>query len=856
MVEERKNSFWTQVAGSGMAVDLVVLPCLGLLAYVLFLFRRHFSPLEGAVLVMVMGGLLRVGRRWWEWQRSLSEGGVLRDWQQRILQGGREPLHLPEGLPEDELRAATTLNLVLGELRNTQEELAWVRQSLNREWRDLDELLGTVERGQRVDQEARLRVAAQFATISRGLRVAVEDDFELDLMELDHRLRADQHRFQSQTFQASLGQVNGGLEQFENLLQELHDSFPRLRREEDALGRLADAGLRQGARLSLSVKGLVANAPKLVEENQARQEWLRRFRQSTDEVRDRTESLARRIEAFREESQQRNRTFNTAQGSMNGLDLVAQQTGLLAVNAAILAQQGGGSVGMAAIGGRLRSLADQTAEGASDLERALKQHQQELERESAGLWDLQEGSEKLLSGIHELLRMAGQLDQHSYDLEQSLESHIDLVDQVRQTAERAELSLHEVGERARALEAAHGRQWGVEAKIVPERERLSRAGQRLAEVGGELGRIGQINVDSASGILHRHKVIRKSEAYHQITAGGLSQLLAPSGERSALHRLAWARAQRRSRLASPIPDRLPVGWRDPSGLVRVRLLGQDALGLPEGSALESWTSDEAGQAWQFHLLPGLRSEWHRLALIEALKESPLRGCLPGLTIHIIAEGVELRLPTPYPGFPAFLAGLGIELQLEAEAQDQPFREVGARRPRVQQLIWVGPSRNGGLENPCFRLVHQWMRDNPEHDIFLPWLPYQGHRPFFPDQPLADTAEVETPMHVRTLGLGADVALVHPLRDRLYAAGASEGDDGIVLCAVGIGHDHPEALLLRLFQEDVGLAGAFHPDLVPYQARIREEVLNGITGDPYKAAWSILEDLRREGWILPLSSTLT
>ena len=95
-------------------------------------------------------------------------------------------------------------------------------------------------------------------------------------------------------------------------------------------------------------------------------------------------------------------------------------------------------------------------------------------------------------------------------------------------------------------------------------------------------------------------------------------------------------------------------------------------------------------------------------------------------------------------------------------------------------------------------------------------------------------------------------ICHPL----YAAGASEGDDGIVLCAVGIGHDHPEALLLRLFQEDVGLAGAFHPDLVPYQARIREEVLNGITGDPYKAAWSILEDLRREGWILPLSSTLT
>jgi hypothetical protein len=104
-----------------------------------------------------------------------------------------------------------------------------------------------------------------------------------------------------------------------------------------------------------------------------------------------------------------------------------------------------------------------------------------------------------------------------------------------------------------------------------------------------------------------------------------------------------------------------------------------------------------------------------------------------------------------------------------------------------------------------------------------------------------------------LDLGADPALLHPLRDRFLQAGATEGPLGATLCAVGIGHAHPEALLLRLFQPEAELAGAFHPDLVPYQIRLREEVLGGSTGDPYQAAWILLEDLQREGWLMPLPS---
>jgi len=31
------------------------------------------------------------------------------------------------------------------------------------------------------------------------------------------------------------------------------------------------------------------------------------------------------------------------------------------------------------------------------------------------------------------------------------------------------------------------------------------------------------------------------------------------------------------------------------------------------------------------------------------------------------------------------------------------------------------------------------------------------------------------------------------------------------------------------------------------------VLGGSTGDPYQAAWTLIEDLQREGWLMPLPS---
>lgn len=844
---------WKRVAGSRILVDLVLVLPLGALAYLLFRQAGAFSPVEGALLIMVAAGLLQAGLHWWDWHQRLTLGGALVDWVQRILQGERESQVVPEGLSEKDRRVAGALNEVIVDLQGQRSELAELRQAMTRDWRELDGLLGAIQRQREAEAEIRLQGGGRLESLGRDLKAALENTLRLDQIELNYRLRADQSRLQGQAFRGTLDQLRASLEQFENDLQELQDTFPRLRREEDILRRLADAGLRQGARMNLSVMGLVAHTSRLMEDAQARTEWLRRLRLSSDGVRDHTEALARRMEGFREEAQGRIRSFGGARGSLMELDQVSQQMGLLAVNAAILAQQEPESAGLAAIGGPLRLLADRTTEGITRMERVLSDYQQGLERETAGLWDLQEVTQGLLSEVHELLRTAGHMDQQGQALERALEAHLGLVDQVRQASERAELSLHEVSERAMAMESAHGRQWSVEAKLTPEQERLSRMGKRLAEVGDGLARVSQQSIDEIWDILARHQEIRRTEAYQQVTSEGLPHLMdAPEGAEAAWNGIAWARALRRSRLAAGCGDGLPIGRFDPDGGLRLLVLGQDALSSPEASALESWTSDPTGQAWDLHLMASLRTESHRLALLALLKESPLAVCFPALNMRITPAGVCIHLPHPYPGLPRFLAGLGLELSVEPSLWDHPFREAEPRTSAVQRLIWLGPGHGGGLQNPYLRLAHAWIRERHHHEACLPWLPYPGPRPPCPWPEDEDVAAAQSePLPIRCLGLEADPALLVPFQERLLQAGATEGPGGMALCAVRIGHPHPEALLLGLFRPDADLAGAFHPDLVPYQVRLRDEVLGASTGDPDRAAWSILEDLQREGWLMPL-----
>lgn len=833
--------------------DLVLLPVLGGTAYLLFRASSLLRPGEAAALMMAAGGLVMAGHWWFAWQRDMTPEGFLSDWASAILQGDRSRRDLPAGMKPEIAQISAAMNALVEDCNWTAERLEALQQATAREWVGLDGLLAQAHQQRQEEQAARSVAMERLGSYGRDIKKTIEGTLRFDQIELNQRLRADQHRLQEQAFRAALEQAQSGLERLEFLLEELQDTFPRLRREEDSMGRLADASHRQGARLGLAVMGLAAHTPRLLEETKARTDQFQRFRKSADGVRDDVEALARRIEAFRAESQNRAWSFGGAQGAIQAIDQAAQQTGLLAVNAAILAQQGSGTSGMQAIGGRLRGLADQTSRSASDLERALDQHERGMEREHTGLWDLQEVTQRLLSGVEDLLRVAAYLDQQGRDLERALETHLGLVDQVRQASDRAELSLFEVGERSKALETALGRQRSVEAKAALDMEQLSRVENHLMEAGGDLVRISRQNIDEIWEILAGHQELRRSEAYRQIASGDLSLSLRPDGaEGPVWNRLAWARNQRRPRLlegTGPLP---PQGRRGADGRGRLRLLGLDALGAPEASALEDWSCDEEGRTWNLRLAEGLVTEEHRIALLEALKESPLEACLPGTRVRVSPDGVDVHLPFPYPGLPRFLAGLCLELPVNLDEWREPFREAPSGPLPVQTFLWCGPNLEPSSREGIQGLVHAWVLDDPRCGVFLPWLPREGQGPL--DLWAAEEsveARLDGRPRIHCLGLGTDPASLYPMRDRLVQAGAEPGEGGAVLGAASLGHAHPEALLLRIFQTGTGLADSPHPDLVPFRSRFQLDVLGARAADPYRAAWDLLEDLRRKGWLLPL-----
>lgn len=340
MSDARQGSFWGQVAVAWCGAELAVLSCLGGVAYALFRFGPRLGPLEGALLLTAAAGLIGLGRHGWVWYRALQGESSLEAWAHRTLAGERLPLQ-PKSLEPSAGVFPLALNAVLQEERRLRGEVAQFREAVAREWRELDALLASLEEGQAEAERARHHEGAHRQALARELRQVLEEGPSLAGLEHGHRTRSEHQRLQGQVAGDALGQLQTRLEQLGNFLEELQDSFPMLRREEEALKQLADASLRQGARLALAVQGLVAHTPSLVTETRARQVSLQRLRQAADAVKDESEAMARRLEAFREETQVLTRAFDSTQGCTRELDLAAQQAGLLAVNAAILGQQGG-----------------------------------------------------------------------------------------------------------------------------------------------------------------------------------------------------------------------------------------------------------------------------------------------------------------------------------------------------------------------------------------------------------------------------------------------------------------------------------------------------------------------------------
>lgn len=244
-----------------------------------------------------------------------------------------------------------------------------------------------------------------------------------------------------------------------------------------------------------------------------------------------------------------------------------------------------------------------------------------------------------------------------------------------------------------------------------------------------------------------------------------------------------------------------------------------------------------------------------MTLLDILRTSDLAQCLPGLQVRVTTEGITMNLPWAFADLPMFIAGLGLELTLGPGEWEGPLRQPRIPDPIIQVFLWGSPALDPIQRESVFRMVHSWIRDEPSHDFLLPMARYEGHRPpcAWLVADLDAQVEVADPFPVRELVLKGEPGCLHAWRDKLFAAGAVAGSGGLTLGAIRLNHAHPEALLLQLFRQDADLAGAFHPDLVPFQERFRREVLAAESPEPYRAAWSLLEDLQRQGWILPLPS---
>src|ERR1035441_8474931 len=149
MAEERGMSLdkpiWKQAAGSRAAVHLLLLACLGAVAYFLFRQSGSLNPLEGAVLIMATAGLLWMGLAGWDWHRGLAREGPLLDWVKQILQGDRRSMRPPVGLREQDRHVVEALNAVIGDTQEGHANLEALRQAVAREWRDLDALLEAIQ---------------------------------------------------------------------------------------------------------------------------------------------------------------------------------------------------------------------------------------------------------------------------------------------------------------------------------------------------------------------------------------------------------------------------------------------------------------------------------------------------------------------------------------------------------------------------------------------------------------------------------------------------------------------------------------------------------------------------------------
>lgn len=852
------TKLWSHFGGRQLLVDAGILSVLAGVVALMLRYPGILGPLEGGGLVASVGFLLILGRRALGWNQAITVQAFLPDWVQRIAGGDLRPVEPPPGLNADERRVALALNQCLGEisrLRALRENL--IADHL-REWDEAESLLRNLEQERERSFDDQERLLQELDSFAVELRSQLED------AQVSARV-ADRRRGLADAATSSLGTgvesaldaLRLGLERQEELVQIVRDTLPKLRRESDAMGQLADRAMRRSVRLGSAVKGVASHGAQMLEGIQDRAVQLLRMRELAMDLRELGEGLQRRARALQQVEGEAGSSLQGIQESLQGIDHVAKQTGLLAVNAAILSQEGRGSRGFQVIGSKIRLLSEQTAQGTAEVSRILGEHRLGLARDAMELASLADSMTLLHARLHELILNMGRMDHHGQELERSLEMHQELIRDLEATGREAADTLQEIPLRAEGVGGLALRQRAAEQELESGQSQAMRHMDRLSEGANALIRSQEEAHRDLWMVMERHEALRHSRAFQTLAQGRLQRLQEEVRTRRQEERASWSeasdlRSQRSLILgaAPALPEGLP-GQLD-EDRIRYRLVEVDAFGLPRAGAVARMQAVEGGRVWHLHLHPSLRHEDGCLALLVGLREALHEAWIPDPDLSLTEHGVRLILPFAYPNLPLLLSGLKVDLCLQEEGNSSVVRPPASIPDIRLTFLWMTPALAAHERQLGFQALHALVEHRMGHERFplgiAPGL--AGPCPRCTVEPEQRNGQLPPGVGIRTWDCGGD-----PTSLRAWARSLGLSDKGaeaeIVLGSIRLPYARPEALLLALAHPSHGLMDPSAVALSEIARELREQVLASPGPQGAIRAWELLHRLERGGWIMPL-----
>lgn len=852
------TKLWSHFGGRQLLVDAGILAVLAGVVALMLRFPGVLGPLEGGALVATVGFLLILGRRALGWNQAITVQAFLPDWVRRIALGDLRTVEPPPGLSADERRVAEALNQCLSEISRLRTHRDNLVADHLREWDEAEALLQNLEAERERSFDDQERLLQELDTFAVELRTQLED------AQVSARV-ADRRRGLADAATSSLGSgvetaldaLRLGLERQEELVQIIRDTLPKLRRESDALSQLADRAMRRSVRLGSAVKGVASHGAQMLEGIQDRAVQLLRMRELAMDLRELGEGLQRRAKALQQVEGEAGASLQGIHESLQGIDHVAKQTGLLAVNAAILSQEGRGSRGFQVIGSKIRLLSEQTAQGTAEVSRILGEHRLGLARDAMELASLADSMTLFHARLHELILNMGRMDHHGQDLERSLEMHQELIRDLETSGREAADTLQEIPLRAEMVGALALRQRASEQELESGQSQSLRHMDRLSEGAMALIRSQEEAHRDLWMVMERHEALRHSRAFQTLAQGRLQRLQEEVRTRREEERASWSEAadlrSQRSLilgLAPPLPEGIPGAQEEDR--VRFRLLEEDAFGLPRPGALERLRASEGGRIWHLHLHRNLRHEEGRLALLVGLREALHETWIAEPDLSLTDEGVRLLLPFPYPNLPLLLSGQKVDLVLGADGMETLPRPPAPVLDTWMTFLWASPALAPHERQVALQAVHGWVEHRGGHERFPLGMPpgLVGPCVRCTVEPEQRVGHLPPGLGLRTWSCGGDPASLEAWATRL-ALPAKGPSSELVLGSLRLPYARPEALLLALSHPTHGLMDGSAVALAEVTRELREEVLArpGVPGA--LKAWELLRRLERGGWIMPL-----